>query len=167
MDSEITIYTDGSSLGNPGPGGWGALILSSSDAVELGEKSEHTTNNQMELLSLIKAFEYLAEGGITDREITIYADSKYVLDGLNKWVEGWKAKGWKKADGKPVLNQALWQQLDDLRNFIATDNKLFFEHVFGHRGEIYNERVDDIARNSAEGKEVELYSGPRSGYSVD
>ena len=164
MHNELTIYTDGSSLGNPGPGGWGAIVMDRRDVVELGGREAGTTNNRMELTGLIEAFRYLAEGGVTDKTITVYADSKYVLDGLTKWLDSWKAKGWKKADGKPVLNQDLWMALDDLHTFVAQDNKLFFEHVYGHTGEQYNERVDDIARGLAEEKEVSLYAGKSDNY---
>jgi ribonuclease HI len=161
---ELTIYTDGSSLGNPGPGGWGALLLSRHSVLELGGREEQTTNNQMELTALIQALEKLGELGVMDYEITIYADSKYVLEGLTKWLPGWKARGWKKADKKPVLNQELWQRLDELREFIEIDNKLFFEHVSAHTGQAYNERVDDIARGFAENKDIELFDGQRSEY---
>jgi len=166
MQREITIYTDGSSLGNPGPGGWGALVMSNKSAVELGGSEKDTTNNKMELTAMIKSFEMLAERGITDYDVTVYADSKYVLNGLQSWISGWKAKGWKKADGKPVLNQDLWVALDDLYVFLQTDNKIFLEHVKAHNGEVFNERVDDIARESAEGKTVELFDGSRKDYLV-
>lgn len=163
---ELTIYTDGSSLGNPGPGGWGAVLLSRHSALELGGREEETTNNRMELMALIMAFEKLAELNVTDYEITVHADSKYVLEGLTKWLAGWKSRGWKKADKKPVLNQDLWQRLDDLQHFIAADNKLFYEHVEAHTGQEYNERVDDIARTFAEDKAVELYDGAVADYLV-
>ena len=162
----LTVYTDGSSLGNPGPGGWGALLLSRHSALELGGREAETTNNRMELTALIMAFEKIAELGLTDYEITVHADSKYVLEGLTKWLDGWKARGWKKADKKPVLNQDLWQRLDDLQQFVSVDNKLFYEHVYGHTGEEYNERVDDIARTFAEDKPVELFDGSCTDYSL-
>jgi len=164
MNRAITIYTDGSSLGNPGAGGWGSLVMSDKSVVELGGSEKDTTNNRMELLAMIKAFEMLAERGITDYDVTLYADSKYVLNGLQSWIKGWKAKGWKKADGKEVLNQDLWVALDGLYEFLQTDNKLFLEHVKAHNGEVFNERVDDIARESAEGKNVELFDGSRKDY---
>ena len=166
MNRVITIYTDGSSLGNPGRGGWGALVMSDKSVVELGGFVPDTTNNKMELLAMIKSFEMLAERGITDYDVTVFADSKYVLNGLTSWIHGWKAKGWKKADGKPVLNQDLWVALDGLYNFLQTDNKLFLEHVKAHNGQVFNERVDDIARESAEGKTVELFDGSRADYLV-
>lgn len=167
MTAEITVYTDGSSLGNPGPGGWGAVLLSRKRALELGGREDETTNNRMELCSVIEAFRMLAELGVRDYEVTVIADSKYVLDGITKWIDGWKQRGWIKADKKPVLNQDLWMQLDDLKQFLEADNKLFFQHVYGHTGEVYNERVDDIARFHAEGKDVELYDGEMPGYLVE
>ena len=164
MSLEITVYTDGSSLGNPGPGGWGALLLSKNRALELAGREAATTNNRMELQALIGAFQTLAELSVTDYEITVHADSTYVLGGVTKWVEGWKKNGWKKADKKPVLNQDLWQQLDDLKLFLEAENKLFFEHVKAHVGHKYNERVDDLARWSAEDNIPELYDGPLDDY---
>jgi len=168
LSTSITIYTDGSSLGNPGPGGWGVLLMNgtgdNSLAVELGDHEADTTNNKMELQAMIAALEYLSESGTTDHDITIFADSKYVLQGLTEWIKGWEARGWKKADGKPVLNQELWRPLIDLKRFLETDNKLFFEHVKAHSGEKYNERVDDIARGFAEKSDVQLYNGKGSEY---
>lgn len=166
MNRAITIYTDGSSLGNPGPGGWGAVVMSNKSVVELGGYEKDTTNNRMELTAMIKSFEMLAQRGITDYDVTVFADSKYVLNGLTSWIDGWKSKGWKKSDGKPVLNQDLWIALDDLYHFLQTDNKLFLEHVKAHAGEKFNERVDDIARESAEEKTVELYDGPYQDYLI-
>lgn len=166
MKREITIYTDGSSLGNPGPGGWGVLLLSNKTAMELGGRDTDTTNNRMELTALIRAFDLLSERGVTDYDITVYADSKYVLDGITQWIHGWKKKNWKKSDGKPVLNVELWKSLDDIKTFLETDNKIFFEHVPAHTGHQYNERVDDIARLSAEGKTLDLYDGTLAGYIV-
>ena len=170
LSTSLTIYTDGSSLGNPGPGGWGALLLDgekpSSRVVELGGYEANTTNNKMELQALISALEYLSESGTTDHDITVFADSKYVLHGLTDWINGWERKGWRKADGKPVLNQELWRPLVDLKRFLETDNKLFFEHVKAHAGHTYNERVDDIARGFATDKTFDLYDGAYCDYDV-
>lgn len=166
MSAAIVMYTDGSSLGNPGPGGWGALLVSAQRVLELGGREDASTNNRMELYAVIASFEQLAELGVRDYEITVFADSKYVLDGITKWMGGWKQRGWTKADKKPVLNQDLWVRMDDLKSFLEADNKLFFEHVYGHTGEKYNERVDDIARGLAEKKEIELFDGRRQDYQL-
>jgi len=164
---KLAIYTDGSSLGNPGPGGWGSVLLGNKQVVELGEKHGEVTNNQMELLSLYKSFEYLIEQGIRDYEITVHSDSTYVVNGLNDWIHGWKLKDWKTAAKKPVLNKDLWQDLDRVREFVETDNTLFIQHIKAHAGHEHNERADDIARGLAEGNPIDLYSGPTSGYKTD
>ena len=161
---ELVIYTDGSSLGNPGPGGWGAVLIGNKQVVELGEKHGTVTNNQMELLSLYKSFEYLIEQGIRDYIITVHSDSTYVVNGLNEWIHGWKAKNWITAAKKPVLNKDLWQDLDRVREFVETDNTLFIKHIKAHAGHEHNERADDIARGLAEGEPLELYNGPLSEY---
>ena len=164
MNPTLQVYTDGSSLGNPGPGGWGLVLLSDQRVRELGGRAPETTNNRMELQAVIEAFEHLAHFGLRDYAVSVHADSTYALDGLTKWLEGWKARGWLKADKQPVLNQDLWMRLDEMKAFLETDNKLFFHHVRGHTGEEYNERVDEIARKMAGRQEVELYDGTRSGY---
>src|SRR3989344_4577097 len=101
----ITVYTDGSSRGNPGPGGWAGIALSKDQVIELGGKEEHTTNNRMELLGAIKALESISES-----EVIVYTDSEYVMKGITLWIKGWQLKGWKTAAKKPVLNQDLWQK---------------------------------------------------------
>ncbi len=152
MKKEIIIYTDGSSLGNPGAGGWGVLFLVGKKELEIGGKKENVTNNQMELLAFLKALESLAKKNTKDYLITIFSDSKYVLTGAKEWVENWKKNNWKTANKKSVKNQDLWKKIDDLKLFLEVDNKLIFKHVKAHSGEKYNERVDDIARGFAEGK---------------
>ena len=166
MNTEITIYTDGSSLGNPGPGGWGVILMDKKTVIELGDRVDETTNNQMEMTAMVKAMEYLADHEVVNSEITIKSDSKYCIDGLTDWIYGWIKRDWKKADNKPVLNKELWQDMHRLRDYLEQDNKLFFEHVRAHVGEPFNERVDDIARELGEGKEVELYEGDRADYAV-
>ncbi len=150
MSSQPTIqsiYTDGACTGNPGPGGWGTVIYFDDGSVhELGDASKKTTNNRMEMQAAIAGLEFLESSG-QNTPITLYTDSEYLINCVTKWVKGWKRKGWKKSDGKPVLNQDLLQILDNLNN-----QQIKWQHVRGHAGNIGNERCDTIARGFASGK---------------
>ncbi len=150
MSSQPTIqsiYTDGACTGNPGPGGWGAVIYFDDGSIhEIGDASKKTTNNRMEMQAAIAALEFLESSG-QNKPITLYTDSEYLINCVTKWVKGWKRKGWKKSDGKPVLNQDLLEILDNLNN-----QKIKWQHVRGHAGNIGNERCDTIARGFASGK---------------
>ena len=111
-----SIYTDGACTGNPGPGGWGVVIYYSDGSIhEMGDGSGQTTNNRMEMQAAIAALQFLQSSGQKE-PITLYSDSEYLINSVTKWVKGWKNRGWKKKDGKPVLNQDLLQQLDELNN---------------------------------------------------
>jgi ribonuclease HI len=135
---EVVAYTDGACSGNPGPGGWGAILTFNGEERELSGGEPETTNNRMELMAAISALEALKRPSA----ILIVTASKYVLDGLTKWIKGWKARGWKTADGKPVKNQDLWLRLD-----AATQaHKVKWEWVRGHDGHEGNERADALAR---------------------
>ena len=138
----ISIHTDGACSKNPGPGGWGVVIhFSDGSTKELGGGIRETTNNQMELQGAIAALEFLA----THKQSTpvdLYTDSKYVLDGITKWIKGWKKNGWKTKDNKPVKNQEFWQQLDPLNT-----SNIRWHWVEGHSGDPDNERCDAIARS--------------------
>ena len=135
-----TIYTDGSCLGNPGPGGWAAIEV---NGFKVCGADHHTTNNIMELTAVIGALEKASSG-----PVTIVTDSKYVKDGITKWVHNWVKRGWTKADGKPVKNKDLWSKLYHLvqerKDFPPT-----WEWVKAHNGDHYNEMVDKMARESA------------------
>ncbi|KKW14382.1 MAG: Ribonuclease H [Parcubacteria group bacterium GW2011_GWA2_50_10b] len=151
----ITIYTDGSSRGNPGPGGWSAIVMADQQVREIGGAEEHTTNNRMELVATIKAL-----GSVEENEVTLYTDSEYVMKGITLWIKGWQAKGWKTAAKKPVLNQDLWQEL-----LMVTEGKnISWKYVAGHSGELLNERCDEIATSFADGLNIDLYDGPRNSY---
>ncbi|MUG93237.1 ribonuclease HI [Scytonema sp. UIC 10036] len=142
-----SIYTDGACTGNPGPGGWGVVVYFSDGSThEMGDGYPQTTNNRMEMQAAIAALEFLQESGQT-QPITLYSDSEYLINSVTKWVKSWKNKGWKKSDGKPVLNQDLLETLDRLNNY-----KVKWEYVRGHAGNIGNERCDAIARAYANGK---------------
>lgn len=135
---EITIYTDGACSGNPGPGGWGALLLYNEHEKELFGGEPNTTNNRMELMAAIKALEAL-KGSC---KVTLYTDSNYVKNGITTWLPGWKAKNWKTSNNKPVKNADLWRQLDDASQAHDID----WHWVKGHAGNHGNERADELAR---------------------
>jgi ribonuclease HI len=135
---KVNLYSDGACSGNPGPGGYGVILEFKGHEMELCGGEENTTNNRMELTGIIKGLEALKE----PCEVSIITDSKYVVDAFNKnWIESWLKKGWKKSDGKAVLNQELWQRLLDAMKV----HKVEFIHVLGHNGHEYNERCDKLA----------------------
>lgn len=150
----ITIYTDGSSRGNPGQGGWGAIIFDDGKVREIGGREEHTTNNRMELTGAIKALENLTE------EAVIYTDSEYVMKGITEWIHNWQKKGWKTVNKKRVLNQDLWQKLLE----VTEGKKIEWKYVAGHAGVTLNERADVIATSFADNIVPSLYDGPRDRY---
>lgn len=135
----IEIYTDGACSGNPGPGGWGALLLWNGHKKELCGGEGETTNNRMEMMAVIEALKALKKHS----DVKLYTDSKYVMDGITKWLEGWKAKGWKTAAKKPVKNQDLWQEID----LQVNKHSVEFIWVKGHAGDPGNERADELARS--------------------
>ena len=140
---DLFAYTDGACSGNPGPGGWGVLLLArEGDAVvkerELNGGEAHTTNNRMELLAAISALESLSRPS----PITIVTDSAYVKNGVTGWIHGWKRNGWKTADRKPVKNEELWKRLDAAQ----AQHQVTWKWVKGHAGHAENERADALAR---------------------
>jgi len=139
----VDIFTDGACSGNPGPGGWGAILRYGVHEREMSDGEAHTTNNRMELLGAISALEALNE----PCEVTLHTDSKYLADGITKgWAKGWRARGWKKSDGKPALNPDLWQRLLDL----LEKHKVTIVWLKGHAGHPENERCDRLAVACAE-----------------
>ena len=138
----VAIYTDGSCLGNPGPGGWGAILVYGDVEKEMSGGEDNTTNNRMELLAAIMALEALKR----PVAVTLTSDSSYLKDGITKWIHGWKKHGWKTAAKKPVANQDLWQRLDEA----ITPHQINWQWVKGHAGHPMNERCDDLARLAAE-----------------
>jgi ribonuclease HI len=136
----VEIYTDGACSGNPGPGGWGALLRFGGVEKELSGGEAHTTNNRMELMAAIAALEALKKPA----RVKLYTDSIYVKDGISRWLKGWKAKGWLTADKKPVKNKELWQQLDAATQI----HQIEWLWVKGHSGHPENDRVDQLARDA-------------------
>jgi ribonuclease HI len=139
--AEVTIYTDGACKGNPGPGGWGAWLKSGEHEKEMFGGERLTTNNRMELTAVIEALAVLK----TRTQVTIYTDSEYVRNGITTWIHGWKARGWKTADKKPVKNVELWQRLDVLN----AGHAVTWRWVKGHSGDPGNERADGLANRGA------------------
>lgn len=138
----VEIYTDGACKGNPGPGGWGALLRLGAHEKELAGGEADTTNNRMELTAAIRALEALIE----PCEVTLHSDSKYVLDGMTKWVAGWQKRGWKNASRQPVRNADLWHELIAA----ALPHRVDWVWVKGHSGHPENDRVDVLACEMAE-----------------
>ena len=134
---EIAIYTDGACRGNPGPGGWGVLLLFNGQEKELCGGEPATTNNRMELTAAIKGLAALT----TPCHVKLYTDSIYVKDGITKWLAGWRVRGWRTANRKPVKNQDLWLQLTSLEDL----HKVDWHWVKGHAGHVENERADALA----------------------
>lgn len=142
-DAAVTIYTDGACKGNPGPGGWGAWIRWGTHEKELCGGEPHTTNNRMELRAVIEALTALRRRC----RVTVHTDSQYVRKGMTEWLPSWKARGWRTADGKPVKNVELWQQLEAL----SRQHEVHWRWVRGHNGDPGNERADALANRGAAG----------------
>lgn len=140
MSKTVEIYTDGACSGNPGPGGWGAILRYGGHEKEMSGGEPDTTNNRMEMMAVIQALEALKKPSKVD----LYTDSKYVMQGVNEWIDGWKAKGWKTAAKKPVKNQDLWQRIDSL----IQKHDVTFHWVKGHAGHPENERADELATSA-------------------
>jgi len=138
--SEVMIYTDGACEGNPGPGGWAAVIDEDGERRELTGGERQTTNNRMELMAVIKALESLARPST----VRVVTDSQYVAKGMQSWIHGWRRKGWKTASGAPVKNRDLWEALDQQ----ASRHQVRWEWVKGHDGHLENELADTLAKEA-------------------
>ncbi|MCV2884005.1 ribonuclease HI [Aestuariibacter sp. AA17] len=148
---DVQIFTDGSCLGNPGPGGYGAVLQYGKHTKELSKGFTLTTNNRMELMAPIAALSVLKERCSVD----ITTDSQYVKNGINQWIHNWRKNGWKTSDKKPVKNADLWKQLDAL----VSQHEVRWHWVKGHSGHPQNERCDDLAREAAQQDKLEEDSG--------
>jgi ribonuclease HI len=135
---EVTMFTDGACSGNPGPGGWGAILMSGPHRKELNGGEAETTNNRMELFAAIAALEALKRAS----KVELHTDSNYLKDGITKWIHGWKRNGWRTADKKPVKNAELWQRLEAA----TKHHDITWHWVKGHAGHPENERADELAR---------------------
>jgi len=137
---KIIIYTDGACSGNPGVGGWGAILMFKESEKKISGGSKDTTNNQMEIRAVIEALKIIKRPS----QIIVNTDSKYVMDGITKWINGWKKNGWLTADRKPVKNNELWQELD----IEVSKHKIEWRWVKGHSGDKYNDIADELAREA-------------------
>ena len=160
-EQHTIVFTDGAAKGNPGPGGWGVIVVTPERRVtELGGGAPHTTNNKMELSGAIAALQHVAD---RPGPIAIYTDSTYVIQGITQWIWGWRKRGWKTAQGADVLNRDLWETLASLVGGRAR-GEVDWRWVRGHIGTPGNERVDEIAVAFAMQQGVELYDGPLESY---
>jgi ribonuclease HI len=156
--TDTIIFTDGAARGNPGPGGWGAILATEELVEELGGGEDHTTNNRMELLAAISALE---KTGFSD-PIVVYTDSAYVLSGATRWIIGWQKNNWQTTQKQDVLNRDLWEKL----LLVTLGRKIDWRLLKGHSGIAANERCDIIATSFADKKSIVLYAGARERYGV-
>jgi ribonuclease HI len=157
----ITVFSDGAAKGNPGPGGWGAVVVTPAGQVtELGGRAAHTTNNRMELTAAIEALAHIRS---ISGPVALYTDSTYVIKGIREWIWAWRRRGWKTTEGGDVLNRELWEQLSRLVD-ARGDDGVTWHYVRGHDGVPGNERVDEIADRLARGLPVELFRGALGRY---
>ena len=164
MKSEsIILYTDGASRGNPGPGGWGTIIMGGQKVIELAGAQDPATNNQMELEAVIQGLRYIQDHDM-EGSVALHADSRYVLNGIESWLDGWVKKGWVTMAKKPVENRAQWEQLLSLRDYFG--KRLQLIKVDGHSGHLYNDRCDELAVQTALRKNPRLFSGTPDQYNT-
>jgi ribonuclease HI len=156
--NKIEIYTDGSSRGNPGPGGYAAVIFENNKVIEIGGREERTTNNRMEIKAAIEALKNIEPR----TEAEVHTDSAYLLNGITKWVTGWQRNGWMTKEKNEVLNRDLWEELVEE----TSKRNVEWKKVAGHSGHGLNERCDEIATGFADGNKVELYNGPKDKYEI-
>lgn len=158
----IVIFCDGACSGNPGPGGWGAVIAIPGETVrEIGGDKAHTTNNQMELTAAIESLKAITP---SSRPVTVYSDSTYVLRGMTEWLKSWKGRGWKTSLGAEVQNRELWEELDRVAR--ACGMKVEWRYVPGHQNVAGNERADRIAVAFSKGETPKLFAGALANYSI-
>ena len=160
----IIVFADGASSGNPGPGGWGAIIvLPEGRVIELGARDPQTTNNKMELMGVIGALLKLES---VEGQVDVHTDSTYVIQGITQWIWAWRSRDWKTAEGKDVANVDLWKRLFALVAKRGKQNLVVWKYVRGHSGVPGNERVDEIAVAFSKGNRIDLYQGPLLKYHV-
>jgi ribonuclease HI len=156
----VIIYTDGSSRGNPGSGGWGAVIFDRENIKEMGGGEKKTTNNRMEMLAAIEALKYVSGNFADTKRVEVHTDSAYLIGGITVWIKNWQKNNWRTKDKREVLNKDLWEKL-----LVETEKrKIEWKKVLGHSGHELNNRCDEIATGFADGKLVSLYKGPADSY---
>lgn len=161
MNSKTIIFTDGSSRGNPGPGGYGSVVVMGEKVVEVGGREDSTTNNRMEIKAAIEGLSVARKAA--KENATVYSDSRYVINGITKWVFGWAQNGWKTGTKEDVSNRDLWEALLQVTRGMAID----WKYVGGHKGIVGNERCDEIATAFADEKHIDLYDGSLNAYGLD
>lgn len=175
MQLNITLFTDGASKGNPGFGGWAAIIVLHSESkeenkiFEIGAPVSRATNNQMELLAAIEGLKKIASVSASKnvKEIVVHSDSRYLINGATKWLSNWKKRNWQTVTKHPVENKDLWEQLDEVMGLLFNKNvKINWQYVGGHIGIRGNERCDEIASAFASGEMISLYEGDFSRYTM-
>ncbi len=159
MSDKILIYTDGASRGNPGPGGYGAIIVEGKNVLEIGDGETKTTNNRMEISAALYALKKTPVGS----KIRIFTDSGYLINGITKWIHGWLRNNWKTSDKKDVLNKDLWQSLYE----VVEDREIEWFQVKGHAGIAGNNRADEIATGFGDGDRVILFNGDIRNYNIN
>ncbi|MFH1626710.1 MAG: ribonuclease HI [bacterium] len=163
---KIIIFSDGSSKGNPGPGGWGVIIIFDDKVIEFGGKENYTTNNRMELSGAINALSFLENlfknKSIFNLEekIILNTDSLYIINGITKWIYNWQKNNWKNSAKDDILNRDLWERLIK----VSSNKKIKWNHIRGHSGILENERCDEIATSFALDKKIKLFEGNFSDY---
>lgn len=163
--NDILIFTDGACSGNPGPGGWGAIVATPEGEVqELGGADPTTTNNRMEMMATIQALKSIRDR--KDRQVQFYTDSTYVIRGITQWIWAWRKRQWQTAEGNEVSNRDLWEKLFDLVMARGSEGKIHWNYSRGHVGTPGNERCDEIAVAFSKGSWVDLYKGPLLKYQV-
>ena len=161
--NSILIFTDGSSKGNPGPGGFGAIIVHDKNVTELGGREDHTTNNRMELNAAIESLFFLEDSQLKANNLKLFTDSSYLINGITKWIFSWQKKGWISSQREKVMNRDLWEKLYE----VTQGKNIEWKYVAGHSGHSANERCDEIATSFADNVPAKLYNGPLPGYKVD
>jgi len=160
---EIRVFTDGASRGNPGPGGWGAILDFGEEVFELGGGDKKTTNNRMELSAVVESLEFLENKGHSSSKVRIFTDSSYVANGVSVWINGWRNNNWKNKAGQEIANMDLWQKINDLLNIF----EIKMENIEGHAGIPANERADEIATSFADSNPDNLFVGKKFLYKID
>jgi len=163
MQSQITIFTDGASSGNPGPGGWGTIVAYDDRVVELGGREDRTTNNRMELQAVLEGLLFVIDQRINAQPITLFTDSSYVANGITTWIKGWQKRNWTNQVGQPIANIDIWKKIA----LVLGDVHLSITNISGHSGIPGNERADEIATGYIKDSSFYLYNGSQSEYDVD
>ena len=162
-ETPIVVFTDGSSRGNPGRGGWGALIIAGDKVIEIGGREDHTTNNRMEMSAALQAL-LTIESRKVEGPVEVHTDSAYLLQGVTGWMYGWEKNGWKTKTGDAVLNQDIWKELGAVMARMKGKRSVEFIKVSGHSGLRGNERVDEIATMAADKEHVLFFTGSLEQY---